>query len=89
MQNEESKKVVERFFEALCALKAKKVIRGKKTFTDRYGINSRNFWQLEQDFSRDIMQTAWLTYMVRDFGISAEWLLTGNGDMFTEPPKQY
>lgn len=32
--------------------------------------------------SRDIFQPAWLTYLVRDFGVSAAWLLTGVGGMF-------
>jgi hypothetical protein len=84
MQNEEGKKIVERFFEALYDLKARKVIRGKQTFTRRYGINNRNFWLLEQDKSRDILQLAWVAHLVTDYGVSAEWLLTGKGDMYVD-----
>jgi hypothetical protein len=88
MQNEEGRKIVGRFFEALYDLKARKVIRGKQTFTRRYGINSRNFWLLEQDKSRDILQLAWIAHLVTDYGVSAEWILTGNGEMYTkEPPR--
>jgi hypothetical protein len=82
MQNEEGTKIVERFFEALYDLKARKVIRGKQTFARRYGINNRNFWLLEQDKSRDILQLSWIAHLVTDYGISAEWLLTGKGDMY-------
>ncbi|MDR1458885.1 MAG: helix-turn-helix domain containing protein [Bacteroidales bacterium] len=89
MQNEAGKKIVERFFEALYDLKAKKVIRGKQTFTRRYGINNRNFWLLEQDKSRDIIQLAWIAHLVTDYDVSAEWLLTGKGDMFTKEPPVY
>ena len=72
MQNEESVKIVERFFEAIYDLKEKKIIRGKQTFTRRYGINNRNFWLLEQDKSWDILQLVWITYLVRDYDVSAE-----------------
>lgn len=36
---------------------------------------------LEKDMSRDIFQPAWLTYLVKDFGVSSEWLLTGKGEI--------
>jgi hypothetical protein len=84
MQIEENTKVVERFFEALHTLKEEKIIKSKLAFTSRYAINRRNLWLLEQDKSRGIFQIAWLTYMVNDYGISAEWLLTGKGEMFNE-----
>lgn len=82
MQSPDSQIIVARFFEALARLKANKVIRGKKTFTDRYGINRWNLNTLATDPSRDIFQPAWLTYLVRDFHISPTWLLTGQGDFY-------
>lgn len=80
MQTEESQVIVRRFFEALNILKENKAIRGKKTFTDRYGINRWNLNTLEKEPERDIFQVSWLNYLVRDYGISAEWLLTGRGN---------
>lgn len=87
MQTEDSQKIIGRFFEALNALKAMKRIRGKQTFTREYGINRWNMNTLEKDYSRDIFQPAWLTYLVEGYGVSAMWLLTGRGTMFPPPPK--
>lgn len=82
MQSPDSQIIVARFFEALVRLKELKLIRGKKSFTDRYGINRWNMNTLEKDPSRDIFQPAWLSYLVRDFHVSPSWLLVGEGDFF-------
>lgn len=81
-KNPENAKIVERFFIALESLITPHRIRGVKTFTDIYGINRMNLYQLKKDMGRGIFKPAWLSYMVRDFGISAEWLLTGTGTIF-------
>ncbi len=79
MQTHDSEAIVRRFFEALYRLKEEKRIRGKQTFTAAYGIDRWNLNKLEKDLSRDIFQVAWLLYLVRDFGLSLRWLLTGKG----------
>lgn len=83
MQTEHSQIIVKRFFEALQILKAHKIIRGKQTFTARYGINRWNMSTLEKEPARDIFQVAWLTYLVEDYNVSPTWLLTGKGEFFT------
>lgn len=87
MQNADSQKIVARFFEALAFLKEQRIIRGKQTFTRRYGINRWNLLTLEKDHTRDIFQPAWLTYLVNDYGISPRWLLTGQGEMCRKQKK--
>ncbi len=79
MQTSDSQQIIRRFFEALYYLKEHKVIRGKQTFTKRYGINRWNMNTLEKEPERDIFQPAWLTYLVRDYGVNPVWLLTGDG----------
>jgi hypothetical protein len=81
MTQEEQNLIVGRFFEALAWLKESKQLRGLKTFTDRYGINRRSLRRLQLNPSTNDFKAAWLTYLVTDFGISAQWLLTGEGQM--------
>ena len=83
MQTPHSQKIIERFFKALYYLKEQKIIRGKQTFTSKFNINRWNLNTLEKDKTRDIFQTAWLTYLVVEYNISAEWLLTGRGAITT------
>lgn len=82
MQTPDSQEIVKRFFEALYRLKTDRKIRGKQTFTNRYGINRWNMLTLEKEPERDIFQAAWLGYLVRDYGVSPIWLLTGKGDFY-------
>lgn len=84
MQTRDSQVIVLRFFEALEVLKERKMIRGKQTFTRRYDINRWNMNTLQKHPDSDIFQPAWLTYLVRDYGISATWLLTGIGEPLTK-----
>lgn len=83
MQSPDSQLIVARFFTALSRLIAGKVIRGKQTFTNLYDINRRNLYQLELNHASDIFQSAWLTYLCRDFHVSPAWLLTGEEPFFT------
>ena len=83
MQTPHSQKIIERFFKALYYLKEQKIIRGKQTFTNKFNINRWNLNTLEKDKTRDIFQSAWLTYLVVEYNISAEWLLTGRGTITT------
>lgn len=79
MQTEDSQKIIRRFFQALQHLKDQRIIRGKQTFTRQFGINRWNMNTVEKEPSRDMFQTAWLSYLVTEYGVSAEWLLTGRG----------
>ncbi len=88
MQTQDSQQVTKRFFQALRELKERKVIRGKQTFTRRYNINRWNMNTLEKNLESDMFQAAWLTYLVRDYGVSATWLLTGAGEPLPRPAQQ-
>lgn len=76
--------ITKRFFMALEYLQAKRVIRGLKTFTDRYSLNYWNMQTLKGEPERRVLKSECLTFLVRDYGVSADWLLTGVGPMMRE-----
>lgn len=82
MQTADTQSIIKRFFQTLDLLKEAKVIRGRQTFTRMHGINRWNMNTVEKNPASDMFQTAWLTYLVEDFNVSAHWLLTGKGNMF-------
>lgn len=74
--------VTKRFFEAIDMLKEQKVIRGLQTFTNAYGINRWNMNTVKWNPEKSVLKPEWIVYLVRDYSISAEWLLLGKGGMF-------
>ena len=75
--------IADRFFYALEVLTERKVIRGLKTFTRRHGINYGNMNTVKNHRDRWSLKTEYLAFIVQDYGVSCEWLLLGNGEMFT------
>lgn len=70
-----------RFFEALDTLAANKVIRGVGTFARAYNINKSNLLHLREK-ENGTVNSEYLYYLIRDFGVNAQWLITGVGTMF-------
>ena len=74
--------VTNRFFEAIDMLKAQKKIRGLQTFTRQYDINRWNLNTVKQNPDKSVLKPEWIVYLVRDYGISSDWIITGSGSMF-------
>jgi hypothetical protein len=73
---------MERFYSSLDAIIAMGTIRGVNTYCILYDIDRRNFLAQRKDMDRGWFQLSWLYPMVKEYGVSAEWLLTGMGKMF-------
>ena len=82
-----SKQIMGRFYSALDAIIAKKEIRGVATYCRLYEIDRRNFIAQRKDPERGWFQLSWLQPMVKEYGVNAEWLLTGFGRMFRDKGK--
>lgn len=87
MHTPQSQEIVARFYEAVQYLVNNGELRSLRDFTERYDILYSNFHKAMTDHSRQVFQIAWLTPLIADFSISANWLMTGSGSMvFKSPP---
>lgn len=79
----------ERFFQALDMLIDQKRVTGLQTFCNKYGLHRAKYSNL-RTFARNPNRTSRyklidleaVIYIVRDYGVSADWILLGLGGMF-------
>ena len=83
----EAKLINRRFFEAIDALKRDRRLSGIYGFSLKYNLSHSNLFMIKSR-EQGVVNMEYLTYLVRDFGISAHWLLTGEGDMFIQTPSR-
>ena len=81
MTPQEHVEIVGRFFEALEWLKETRRIRGLQTFARTCGVDRRCLRRLMADPEKYGLKVGWVVHIVRDYGINAQWLLTGEGPM--------
>lgn len=86
--SKEAAAVTKRFFEAIDVLKQEKVIHGLKTFTDKYGLNYWNVTTIKNEPEKRFLKVDYMIYLCRDYGISADWLLLGKGEMKSKEKNQ-
>ena len=81
MTQEEHIKIVSRFFEAIDWLKDSRQIRGLQTFARSCGADRRSLRRLMAQPEKYSLKVGWVVHLVREYGIKADWLLTGEGQM--------
>lgn len=73
--------IVKRFFLVVETLRAQGV--GMKTMCSKMRIDRRNLYHKRalQD-TATVVSLAWLSQICKHYDVSADWLLTGRGEMF-------
>jgi hypothetical protein len=84
MNNPESIKIIDRFYEALNLLIAQGTLKSKRSFAIEHNIEYTSFSRCETEQESDRFQIIWITYLVTDYPISVEWIMTGRGGMLTK-----
>lgn len=77
-----STQINDRYFQALDTVINLGLIRGVQTFTNEHNIDRRNFLSTKKESSTRQIRLDWIYYLVNDFNVSAEWIITGKGRMF-------
>lgn len=82
MNTETDQKVIKRFFEALEVLIDRRAVGGIQPYCEMYGIDKRNLYHQRNNADVSHFHFDWIVPMITTYGISATWLVTGEGDMF-------
>lgn len=84
-----AKEVQQRFFQAIDMLISSRRISGLKTFCSDYQLHRPKYSNIKNHLEDPAGGTGYkfididaLSYIVEDYEVSAEWLLTGKGGMF-------
>lgn len=82
--SEETLAVMERFFSALDVVIQNKLIKNFSTYCTKYNIDRRHIYAQRRDLGKGYFEIGWAMPLLNDFGVSAQWLLTGKGMMFAQ-----
>lgn len=73
--------ITKRFFHAIDVLIVQRKMRGLNTFAQRYNINYWNLCTLRKEPERRILKVEYVSFLVRDFGVSPTYILLGVGNI--------
>ena len=83
MNTPESTEIIKRFFKVFDVLLSTKTIRYTKNFTDKYDIVRPHFLYARKNNDSKVFQLSWISILIRDYGASSQYIMTGLGEMFT------
>ena len=74
--------VMSRFYLAFDAVRENNRLRNVAKFCEANGIDKRHLYAQRKDLGKGFFEVGWLVPLIRDYGVSSAWLLTGVGAMF-------
>lgn len=74
--------IITRFYMAVDALYALGEINRIRAFEREIGANHTSFYRQRHNLDARSLRPSWLRHLVYHYGISADWLLLGEGKMF-------
>ncbi|WP_138481701.1 bacteriophage CI repressor [Dyadobacter bucti] len=77
----DSIEIFERFNQVVDYLLKEKIMKSKYYFTNKYGLGATIFSLKSNSKTASLVPAAFLALLVKEFGVSAHWLLTGEGPM--------
>lgn len=82
--NQDTLDVMQRFYDALEACKQSSVITTVSDYCERHGIAPDALYRQRKHRERGLFEIGWAVPLIRNYGVSARWLLTGVGSMFAQ-----
>ncbi len=85
MISEVGQQITNRFFEAVDSLVSEKKLRGVQTLAKQMGVGNATLRKLKlrcKNNQKHSIKPEFMHFLVTEYGVSAEWLLTGKGKMF-------
>jgi len=73
--------ITKRFFHAIDVLIVQRKMRGLNTFAQKYNINYWNLCTLRKEPERRVLKVEYVSFLVRDFGVSPTYILLGVGSI--------
>ena len=82
--NQDTIAIMQRFFEAIEICRQNKLIPSYTEFCSDNNIDKAHFYTQRKDLGRGFFEVGWIVPLIKECGISANWIMTGKGMMFTQ-----
>lgn len=76
--------IMNRFFSAVERCRELKLINSLTEYCDKIGAAKPHFYMQRKDLYKGFFEAGWMLPLIEDCGVSAHWLMTGKGTMFSQ-----